>query len=218
MSCRDNTLGHSMKQPTQYKPEALLAKYRKIREQITERDFFGSPRHQKTMEMWCAAHFARAYEQYIASCSVMVNDIDTQTDVDFELEIGGVSHPFQITEVMEPRRRRGDEYRNGAPALRRDDLEEGTRNGAAWVRAAIEKKAEKKYAAQASLNLLLYLNFAGRSQQYEVLRAGSHDMASQFASVWLLNGNTMCCIRPNSRIQAFEGWLVIDESRSGNDV
>lgn len=144
--------------------------------------------------------------------------IDTQTDVDFELKIGGVCHPFHITEVMEPGRRRGDEYRNGAPALRHDDLVGGTRNGAAWVCAAIEKKVEKKYAEQANLNRLLYLNFAGRSQQYEILGDTSRDIASQFASVWLLNGNTMCCIRPSSRIQAFEGWLVIDESLSSNDV
>jgi hypothetical protein len=202
-----------MKHRAKYEPEALLAKYRAIRGRISVQEFFRSPKHQKTMEIWCAAHFARAYARYVQPCAVLIDDIDTQTDVDFDLELGGLVHPFQVTEVMEPGRRRGDEYRNGDPVrARSDDIESGTKLGPTWVRAALENKLAKGYAGMDKLNLLAYLNFAGRNQQYADLRSVCAEAAKQFASVWLLNGNTLCCIRANEQIPSWEGWMVIQES------
>jgi len=204
---------------TRYLPEALLAKYRAIRETISDQEFFRSPRHQKTMEIWCAAHFARAYSSYVHACNVLIDDTDVQTDVDFELELAGTIHPFQVTEVMEPGRRRGDEYRDDAPSgARADDIELGTRMGAEWVRTALERKLSKNYAAMDRLNLLTYLNFAGRNQEYVALRHACLEVSKRFASVWLLNGNTLCCIRHNEQIAAWEGWMVIEESPVAADA
>ena len=171
------------------------------------------------MEIWCAAHFARAYACYVRSCTVLIDDVDIQTEVDFELELENISHPFQVTEVMEPGRRRGDEYRNDEPAgARDDDIELGTALGATWVRAALEHKLAKAYAGVEKLNLLAYLNFAGRNQQYIHLRSTCTDVASKFASVWLLNGNTLCCLHPNKQIPSWEGWMVIEESVANVDA
>jgi hypothetical protein len=151
-----------------YTPDELLSKYRSIRDEITTEEFFRSPKHKKTQEMWCAAHFARAYNQHVAPCTVLISDEDEQTDADFFLETGGKSYPFQVTELMEPGRRRGDEYRAGGSEKTQDeDWSEGTEHGPVWVRSAIERKLKKKYAGTLDLNLLLYLNFAAYEQQYE---------------------------------------------------
>jgi hypothetical protein len=208
-----------VKHRAKYEPDALLAKYRAIRQGISTKEFFRSPKHQKTMEMWCAAHFARAYARYVRPCAVLIDDVDIQTDVDFDLELDGMCHPFQVTEVMEPGRRRGDEYRNGDPVgARADDIETGTALGANWVRAALENKLARGYAGVNKLNLLVYLNFAGRNQEYVHLRNVCGDAAMRFASAWLLNGNTVCCIRANANIPSWEGWMIIEESISNVDA
>jgi hypothetical protein len=208
-----------MKHRARYEPEVLLTKYRAIRKSISSKEFFRSPKHQKTMEMWCAAHFARAYSRYVRPCAVLIDDVDIQTDVDFELELDGVCHPFQVTEVMEPGRRRGDEYRNGDPVgARGDDIESGAAHGASWIRVGLENKLSRGYAGVSKLNLLVYLNFAGRNQEYVRLRAVCGEVAKQFGSVWLLNGNTVCCIHPNPDIPSWEGWMIIDESLSNVDA
>ena len=120
--------------------------------------------------------------------------------------------PFQVTEVMEPGRRRGDEYRNVDPGVRHDDIEAGTAHGPSWVRAALQNKLAKNYAGMESLNLLAYLNFAGRNLQFVDLREACAQVSRKFGSVWLLNGNTLCCIHPNAQIPSWEGWMVIEES------
>ncbi len=162
--------------------------------------------------MWCAAHFARAYDDYLDRCEILIDDIDIQTEVDFDLDVNGVSHAFQVTEVMEPGRRRGDEYRQGTPAVRADDWSRGTQLGPTWVRAAIEKKLQKQYAGAGQLNLLAYLNFGAWEQQYVDIRRECADVSKHFASVWLLNGNAMCCLQPHPCLKAFEGWMVIPET------
>jgi len=139
--------------------------------------------------------------------------------VDFELEIDKTRHPFQITEVMEPGRRRSDEYRDcDTPAVRHDDIERGTQFGCEWVRDAIQLKVNKRYAGANQLNVLAYVNFAGRNQQYLQLRDTCAEVATHFASVWVLNGNTMCCLQPNLKIPAWEGWMVIEESLANVDA
>ena len=196
-----------------YAPDELLTKYRTIRAQITREQFFRSPEHKKTQEMWCAAHFARAYNQHVAPCTALISDKDEQTDADFFLDTGEKTHPFQITERMEPARRRGDEYRWGeSEKAQGENWSKGTEHGSAWVRLAIERKLMKKYAGTAELNLLVYLNFAAHEQQYEDMRSECVQLAPQFASVWLLNGNALCCIHQNPVLRAFQGWMMIPES------
>jgi len=196
-----------------YTPDELLIKYRTIRGQITTEQFFRSPEHQKTQEMWCAAHFARAYNQHVAPCTALISDKDEQTDADFFLGTGGGIHPFQITERMEPGRRRGDEYQWGGSEKTQDEnWPKVTEQGSVWVRSAIDRKLNKKYAGTADLNLLVYLNFAAYEQQYEDMRSECAQVAPQFASVWLLTGNALCCIHQNPALRAFQGWMMIPES------
>lgn len=202
-----------------YRPDELLDRYRTIRDATTTEAFFRDPAHKKTQEMWCAAHFARGYEKHYGECFVWISDSDEQTDADFELEVRRVCHPFQITELMQPGRRRGDEYRGGESGKTfLEDWGPGTANGPMWVREAIERKAKKRYAAARKLDLLVYVNFPAYEQRFDRISKECEEAAKQFASVWLLNGNAICCIRCGDGFELTDGWLPIDESLANADL
>jgi hypothetical protein len=195
-----------------YRPDELFEKYRTIRAITCDEDFFNRPEHQRTQEVWCAAHFANAYNKYLAPCAVLIDESITDTDTDFDLETDGKIFAFQVSEVQEPGRRRGDEYKQPEHLRPEHNLSRGALLAPQWVREGIRKKVAKNYADAHTLNLLMYLNFPAWSQQYYDIRSACEDLVTAFASVWLLNGNTMCVIKANLSLRAFEGWMVIPES------
>lgn len=202
-------IGYLMNAKTFY-PDDLLAHFQVLRDQMSDEEFFCKPGMTRVREMWCAAHFGRAFNRFIAPCQIVIDDIDTQDDVDFDLIVENTLYPFQIAEVMEPDRRRSDEYKKST--TRFDDWSRGTDLGAEWIRQAIEKKLQK-YSSATKLNLLLYLNFAAHDQKYNRIRVHSLAVASCFSSVWLLNGDSaLACLSPNPLLPHFEGWLQIEES------
>ncbi len=195
-----------------YKPDELFEKYRRIRAATSDEVFFNRPEYKRTQELWCAAHFANAYDRYLAPCMVLIDESTMNSDADFDLETAGKILPFQVSEVQEPGRRRGDEYKQPENLRPTYDLSRGSVLGPQWVRDGIQKKVEKRYANAQSLNLLIYLNFQAWEQQYFDIRNACAKATEGFSSVWLLNGNTMCVIKPSPELSAFEGWLVIPES------
>lgn len=202
-----------------YRPTELLTRYRAIREATTTEAFFRNPAHKKTQEMWCAAHFSRGFERHYEACFVLISDSDEQTDTDFKLEVRETQRPFQITELMQPGRRRGDEYREGErDRTVLEDWSPGTANGPSWVREAIERKVKKRYAAARELNLLVYLNFPAYEQRFDRIAEECEQAAQHFASVWLLNGNAMCCILEGNGFERSNGWLPIEESLTDADL
>jgi len=191
-----------------------MQKVREARTHVDAAEFFSSPKFKKTQELWCAAHFCAGLELVLGPYRIWVSERDEQTDADFELEVAEERIPFQITEVQAPGRRRGDEYRGRAEGSWTDeDRERGTVVGAEWIRAAIAKKADR-YSHPDTLNLLVYVNFPAWSQQYVNLAAHTQQEASRFASVWLLNGNTLCHVKKHRLLPEMNGWLVISESPS----
>jgi hypothetical protein len=196
-----------------YRPDELLAKYREIHDSVSPREFFTRPQHKKTQEFWCAAHFGRHYAHGLGPCHIHIEDHDEQSDADFELEAGGSVHPFQITEVQAPGRRRGDEYKKEASTTATlEDWSDGTENGPRWIREAIEKKLNRYGGRVSHLNLLVYLNFPAYDQQFHDIRETCAAVSSPFASVWLLNGNTAACIWSQTALSGPEGWLFGPES------
>ena len=196
-----------------YTPEELLAKYRKIRESVTPREFFTVPKHKKTQEFWCAAHFGRHFAHGVGPCHILIEDHDDQSDTDFVFEVAGLVHPFQITEVQAPGRRRGDEYkRETSTKATHEDCSDGRENGPRWIRDAIEKKFNRYGGCVCHLNLLVYLNFPAYDQQYIKIREACTEVSSSFASVWLLNGNATACIWSQTDLSGPEGWIFGPES------
>ena len=187
-------------QATRYLPADLFAKYRSIRADISNSEFYSNPKHRKTMEIWCAARFGRAYEAHLGPCALWVHDRDEQTDADVALEVNGVRYPFQITEVQKQDRRRGDEYRVGVLSSRTtvEDWDNGREQGPTWFRAAIERKLHRYGGEVSGLNLLVYLNYVAIEQPYFELQNAVAEVAARFLSVRVLNGNALACISTNS--------------------
>lgn len=176
-------------------------------------EFFRKPGMSRVREMWCAAHFARSFDQHVARCLVQIDEVDSQDDVDFELVVGATSLPFQVAEVMEPDRRRSAEYKNFQPGvMRQEDWSRGTANGPEWIRRAIESKLNKNYARETSLNLLLYINYPAYHQNYFDIRQACSAVLNDFASTWLLAGDAFASLRPIAGMPSFEGWKKIPES------
>lgn len=197
-----------------YSPDQLLQHYRQVRQASSQLAFFTNPAHKKTQELWCAAHFGRAYCFAFEPCYIWISDRDEQTDTDFQLELPAGVFDFQISEVQLPSRRRGDEYRRGdALPSSVEHYDQGDTLGPIWVRDRIEAK-RSKYGDTRSLNLLIYLNFPARNQLYTDLASTCRTSSESFASVWLLNGNSICCIRRNPLLAFVEGWALVPESLS----
>jgi hypothetical protein len=77
------------------------------------------------------------------------------------IETGRVAKSVEITEVMEPTRRRGDELKNPGPEMQMDPVENWVARAEAIPVALndrIEAKAKKRYGSRAML--LVYLNIS----------------------------------------------------------
>lgn len=204
-----------MKEPTgkRYTPDELLDRFYSIRNGISDVEFFNDPKHKKTQEMWCAAHFARAMSANGEQYAVQISDNDEQQAEDFSLVLADRLLPVQVTEVQADGRKRGAEYKKGVPGPFDDEAYSmGSKDGAQWVKSAIEKKAGRNYANQEELNLLVYVNFAAWDQQYADYVEICKEAAANFRSVWLISGNSICCIKAPSGEQATQGWQQIGES------
>jgi hypothetical protein len=196
----------------EYTADELFEKYQRIRNETSDERFFNGPEHTKTQELWCAVHFSKGYSAHIKSSTIIMDDSDTQLDYDFELKVAGKLYPMQITECMEPDRRRGDEYKEVNPGITKDDSEYGNANAHIWVKNTIEKKFTKYFAGCRELNLLVYLNFSALEQRYDILTEHCADIAKNFNSVWLLNGNALCCIKSCEELGELNGWGMVEES------
>ena len=192
-----------------YLPAELMAKHKAMLECVPVSEFMRSPKYQKSKEEWCAAHFSQGYNKYISPCAVHVEEIDPQNDTDLELEVSGERYPVQSTEVQEPGRRRGDEYKTIAIGTESNrDWSPGTKNGSLWIAAAIEKKRDR-YGRLSNLNLLVYANFPAYDMSYDQIKLVASEYSEPFASVWLLTGDCMACIRPNPSLGHLPAWLRI---------
>lgn len=199
-----------------YSPLELAVEHNATRASLSPSQFF-SPQNQKARERYCAAVFSASYAGAIAPCIVAIEQPDPQNDVDFYLEVGGVTHPFQLIEAQEPNRRRGDQYKHKATdKVQQLDAELAHERGPEWIRSTIQKKLER-YAGQVeSLHLLVYVNFPVFDLEFERVREVASGETSSFRSVWLVTGNATCCLRSCLELGSLEGWyrspIVTDEA------
>lgn len=195
-----------------YSPSELYEKFRDTRNSVSPKEFFSSPEHKKTQEVWCIAQFSRAFLSNLGACSVLVADHDEQTDTDFYLEVRGIPYPFQITEVQTAGRRRGDEYKNRElMSSTLQSWDSGTEQGALWIRESIQKKYDRYGRNVSALNLLIYVNFPAYEHDYDEICGVTGDLAKKFASVWLLSGNGACCVSGSKALGGPHPWLFIPQ-------
>lgn len=196
-----------------YTPDELLAKYYSIRSQVPTDVFYSSPEYRKTMELWCAAQFGRGYATNVAPCSIWIHEGDAQTYFDFQLEVDARRLNFQLTEVPLAGRRRGDEYRKGAPSgCTIDDWDKGEKFGGEWISSAIKRKLVKCGGDVSELNLLVYVNYAAVEYPYLKLREQVAGAAASFRSVWLLNGHAVACVATkDGDLKSQAGWMFVPD-------
>ena len=89
-------------------PAALLDEADRELDVIEQVKLFNDSQYQKLREKWCAAKFGVGYEKFLRPCLVAVNDTTERLDADFFVRTDGKEFPFQLAEVQEPERRRGD--------------------------------------------------------------------------------------------------------------
>lgn len=194
---------------SRYTHDELYAKFKSIHDAVPSKEFFNNPVHKKTQELYCAAKFAKALSE-VWECWVLVSDIDEQTDADFYLDINGQHFPFQITEVQMPGRRRGDEYKQESSCSSTPESWDcGTALGPIWIRDAVQKKCDRYGGKVADLHLLVYSNFQAYEQDFNQIRLATEEVASKFASVWVVNGNGTCCIKGHAALGEARPWLFV---------
>lgn len=171
-----------------------------------------SPKHQKTRELWCASHFPLGFEQHFGPIQIDISDRDAQEISDMTLIYKDAHFPFQITLALEKGRKMGDDYKN----FNEDSEDVGlvswgknTKQVSDWVRSAINKKAKRYRSLSIDIHLLVYVNVPAYEHDYAKIRATSADISANFASVWCINGEGLCCIKENSLLPECRAWKRI---------
>lgn len=190
-----------------FRPLELIEAHNANRAQMSARAFFG-PKNQKLREWFCAGHFALAYEESKAPCTVAFEEPDPGNHIDFFLQTPTGVHDFQLVEVQRPGRRRGDEYRPGAGFLHvgEDELIQAGDEGPSWIAGMVNKKRDSYGGSLARLNLLVYANFWARQMTYDSVVQAVATRANDFASIWLLTGDAVACIKASPDLGELSGW------------
>lgn len=197
-----------------YHPAELCSFVEAEAERIGAKAFVTSRRFNRLREMWCAGRFSTAYSKRVEPCQVDIDLVDEQREYDFHLVTPTARLPFQVTEVLDRDRRRGDEYKihttsqlasvlDAGDALSQDDA-------VARVREEIESKLSKYRTGAQSLHLLLYLNLKAFGVAWSDIRDATSDVVPRFSSVWLLSGDAFTCLYGGTRWQAIEGWFRVE--------
>ena len=173
---------------------------------------FNKPRYQKVREKWCAGMFGMGYMKFIRPCHVAVNDTEDRADADFFMRSDGREYAFQLVEAIEPKRRRGDEYKARASDRLHSlpyEPEKGHVEGPTWIASRIEQKAAKNYAGAAHLNLLVYANFAARGLQHRSVVDAAAKFQAAFASIWVLTSLHLASLFVANDLGRLDDWSEI---------
>jgi hypothetical protein len=174
-------------------PDSLLEAAEQVLQTIGCPDIFMRNEAKPAREAYCAAKFAQLAAWH--------NDVEVRLGVDprgpdFFLRTGRGEMAFELTEILEPSRRRGEEYRRlyeqggeeitlgGDPKIENDLLLD-------VLPSAVEKKAAKQYIPMRSL--LLYPQFGWPSilrsaPALRILHENVKPFSSRFLSVWITMG------------------------------
>ena len=172
-------------------------------------------KHGRLREMWCAAKFGVGYLAHVGPCAIDIAETDEQREFDFHFVVEGLRLPFQLAEVPDAGRRRGDEYRTQSVEQVADSQKRLPAQGASYAAKCIRETLVAKanhYVRAESLHILLYLNLKATSVTWPVLAVRLERVAKRFASVWLLGGKEFCCIYGGSNWPVIEGWKPLNDA------
>ena len=196
---------------TLYAPLQLSAYVEAQASQVGTLAFLTERRHSRLKEMWCAARFGQGYALRYAPCNVEIEEFDEQREYDFHLHALGQRLPFQIAEVLNAGRKRGDEYRSqsieAVAELHNASQPLDQHFAIARIRDELGAKVRKQYAGASDLHILLYINLHVQSLPWLELQIDLQTTAQTFASVWLLTQDFFSCVHGGNFWQPTNGWL-----------
>src|SRR5579863_7143638 len=166
-------------------PEAFLALLAPAKA-VPNEWFFNDPRLKPLLEAWAAGQFASALERNEHRVQVRLEEEDHEFP-DFRLSVDSAEFQFECTSADRSGRRRGLEYRQRAkdPFLMTPYRPaQGEQEGPAWTAQAVQRKADKQYAAKP--HLLVYANFEANALDLQKCLDLCREGCSRFGSVWVL--------------------------------
>ncbi len=185
---------------------------------IGTRVFLTRPEYQRLREMWCAARFGVGYLNHFGACAIHIDTKNEQREFDFHFSVAGERLPFQIAEVLDTGRRRGDEYRDRSDEqvaeLHNQRPAQDDSYAARRVREELQAKLNKRYAGAESLHLLLYINLKASSVSWASLAEPAEHEARAFGSVWLVAQDVFCCIHGGLLWPELTGWRAVENASS----
>lgn len=193
-----------------YKPTDLYAHVETQRDIVGDDKFVTDRACNRLREMWCASLFGEGFYRNVAPCKIEIAETDEQRDFDFLLHALNDIHPFQVSEVLDEGRKRNKEYRNGFSGLAADDGVIIPKYAHQRLASAIQGKINKNYADSKELNLLLYANFIGNEASWAMMVSNLSKQCSNFASVWIITSNEICCISTGIKLYGFSQWKKIN--------
>lgn len=184
---------------------------------VTSLDSFVTSRtHNRSREMWVAERFASGFAKAVGACEVQIEETDEQREFDFHLVVDGRAHPFQITEVLDAGRKRGDEYKliSREERVAMYSSEEGgdASYAAEQIAGALNAKLAK-YGDGSTLHVVLYLNLRAGSVSCSAIVQTCGELAVRFASVWVITDGMLCCLNSGGFKNPGVTWRRIDSPR-----
>lgn len=201
---------------SRYEPKDLAAVVEAAANSVGTRAFITANSNKRLREMWCAAKFGMGYAKNVAHCLIDISEVDEGREFDFYLCVGNERLPFQVAEVLDKDRRRGDDYRR----LTSDEIND-LHNHLPWqdhwyagrrICDELKAKALRYGSVSKSLHMLLYLNVKASSLSWASLANAAEVDSNAFASVWLITQDLICCIHSGSRWSGLVGWKLIEDA------
>ena len=163
---------------------------------VDSADLFNRGGYNPLLEAWILVRAAAALETKV--CNVKIRLVPEREQFpDAEVLVNGRKYNFEITEVMKPGRKRGEEYRQekemkesgivGEPELVGYRFEEGNRFGAKWISSGIKRKQDKRYGTRS--NLVVYANFPFYELDAALIADEANSFRDEFDSIWLIHSN-----------------------------
>ena len=199
---------------TIYTPLELEAEVARRALALGSARFVAAGENKRPREMWCAGRFGTGFaNNYDEACKIDIEEKDEQRDYDFRLLTAGASLDFQLVEVLEHDRRRGDEYwareRSGTGALL-DDRPLKTREYACEHIALRLDNKMKRLGPSGTLHMLLYLNLNVPDLPWASMSSAAEPFARSFASIWIFSQYFVACLAGGTRWAGATGWKSID--------
>lgn len=198
-----------MTETTFHDPVVMLAGANREMRGIPNELLFNAPQYKMVRERWCAGMFGCGYARHVAPCKVATNELRYRQDIDLWLRTEDKDWDFQLAEIQEPGRRRGEEYRRVADGTVQTfpyEPERGRVAGPGWIAGAVERKRGKRYSGSESLHLLLYANFNGEQLEYADVAAALQPYEGDFGSIWIFTSLHICSVFSPPELGALPGW------------